>query len=260
MEGRTLQQRLPRHGSARAKTNLARSFANLMFMGKCKAALDLLSNSEKGGILHPDDPADSDNPFSSTVRDVLISKHPPAQPAHPNCIIEEEPQKLYPIIFESLDASSICSAALRVTGAAGPSGLDAHEWRLLCTSHKGASRDLCTSLAIVARRICSSFVDPTSIQPLLACRLIALDKHPGVSPIGVGDTARQIIATAVLSIVGPDIQDASGCLQMCGGQISGIEAAVHATISAFESDRCEALLLVDATNAFNALNLPSCIA
>ena len=40
---------------------------------------------------------------------------------------------------------------------------------------------------------------------------------------------------------------------MCGGQISGIEAAVHPTSSAFESDECEAALLVDATNAFNAL-------
>ena len=65
MEGRTLQQRLPKHGSARTKTNLACSFANLMFMGKCKAALELISNSEKGGILHLDDAADSDNPFTS---------------------------------------------------------------------------------------------------------------------------------------------------------------------------------------------------
>ena len=41
---------------------------------------------------------------------------------------------------------------------------------------------------------------------------------------------------------------------MCDGQISGIEAAVHATRSAFELEENEAILLVDATNAFNALN------
>jgi hypothetical protein len=41
---------------------------------------------------------------------------------------------------------------------------------------------------------------------------------------------------------------------MCGGQISGIEAAVSATRSAFDSQECEAALLVDATNAFNTLN------
>jgi len=99
-----------------------------MFMGKCKAALDLISNAEKGGILHLNDPADPDNP---TVREVLISKHPPAQPAHSNCILDEEPQNPHPIIFESLDASVVGSAALRVTGAASPSGLHAHEWRCL---------------------------------------------------------------------------------------------------------------------------------
>ena len=146
------------------------------------------------------------------------------------------------------------SAALSVNGAAGPSGLDSHVWRRLCTSHKGALRDLCVALASVAVRVCTSHVHPSSITPLLACRLIALDKHPGVRPIGIGDTARQIIAKAVLSIIKPDIQDATGCQQMCGGQICGIEAAVHAARQAFDSENCEAALLIDATNAFNSLN------
>ena len=198
-----------------------------------------------------DDPADPNSPNSPTVGDVLVDKHPPGQPAYCNCIISSEPHDPHHVIFDSIDANTIRSAALRVNGAAGPSGLDAHGWRRLCTSFKGASRDLCASLASVARRICSSYVNPVLVAPLLACRLIALDKHPGVRPIGVGDTARRIISKAVLSIVGPDIQDASGCQQMCGGQIAGIEAAVHATRSAFESVECEAALLVDATNALN---------
>ena len=58
----------------------------------------------------------------------------------------------------------------------------------------------------------------------------------------------------MLSIVKPDIQEALGCLQMCGGQISGIEAAVHTVRTAFDSDENEAAILVDATNAFNSLN------
>ena len=94
----------------------------------------------------------------------------------------------------------------------------------------------------------------TRNQYHLACRLIALDKNPGVRPIGIGDTARRILAKAVLSGMKPDIQDASGCLQMCGGQISGIEAAVHAVRTAFDSSNTEAVLLVDATNPFNSLN------
>ena len=253
-EGRAVQHRLPRHQSARADLTLARTFSNLMFTGKCKAALELLSNAQKGGVLHLHDLIDPKDPTSPTVRDVLAEKHPPPQPATNDCILQEETETPHPIIFESLDANVIRSAALKVTGAAGPSGLDAHEWRRLCTNHKGASRDLCSSLASVARRICSSFVDPVSVGPLLASRLIALDKHPGVRPIGIGDTARRIISKAVLTIVGFDVQEAMGCLQLCGGQILGVEAAIHATRSAFEAKECEAALLVDATNAFNALN------
>ena len=144
---------------------------------------------------------------------------------------------------------------MHTTASAGPSGIDAHGWRRLCTSFKGGSNDLCHSLALVARRICTSYVDPKSISPLsLACRLIALDKNPGVRPIGIGDTAWRIIAKVVLSIVKPDIQEASGCLQMCGGQISGIEAAVHTMRTAFDSDENEAAILIDATNTFNSLN------
>ena len=62
--------------------------------------------------------------------------------------------------------------------------------------------------------------------------LIALDKHPGVRPIGIGDTARRIVAKAVLSSIRSDVQAVTGCIQLCGGKITGIEAAVHAVRSA----------------------------
>ncbi len=58
----------------------------------------------------------------------------------------------------------------------------------------------------------------------------------------------------MLSVLRPDIQEACGCLQLCAGQISGIEAAVHAARSNFELKDNDAILLVDATNAFNSLN------
>ncbi len=57
----------------------------------------------------------------------------------------------------------------------------------------------------------------------MACRLIALDKNPGVRPIGIGEIPRRIIAKAVLSIIRGDIQDAVGSSQLCAGQFSGIE-------------------------------------
>ena len=220
--------------------------------GKTKAALDLLSQAQKGGVLHLND--DPNNPVFPTVRDILKSKHPRGQYAHAECIIPSTTQDVHPVVFDSIDANAIRSTALQTTGSAGPSGLDAHEWRRLCTAFKGASTDLCNSLALVAKRLCTSYVDPKCVSPLLTCRLIALDKSPGVHPIGIGDTARQIIAKAILNIARPDVQDISGCLQLCGGQISGIEVAVLAVRAVFESDENEAVLLFDATNVFNSLN------
>ena len=251
LEGRTIQGRLPKFNSPTAKQNLSRSFASFMFAGKTKAALDLLSQAQKGGVLHLDDPSDPNNSDSPTVRDTLNNKHPQGQHAHAECIIPSAPQDVHPVVFDSIYANIIRSAALRTTGSAGPSGVDAHEWRRLCTAFKDASADLCNSLALVAKRL---YVDPKCVSPLLACRMIALDKNPGVHPIGIGDTARRITAKAILFIARPDVQDTSECLQLCGGQISGIEAAVHAVRTAFELVENEAVLLANASNAFNSLN------
>ena len=58
-------------------------------------------------------------------------------------------------------------------------------WRRLCSAFGKASDDLCHALALPAKRMCCNFVDPQILAPLLACRLIALEKMPGVRPIGV---------------------------------------------------------------------------
>ena len=129
-EGRTIQQRIPKSSQSMKSEHLARSFANLMFQGKTKAALRLLSDQNKGGLLHLDDPVDG----KGSVREVLTAKHPPSQPAHPDTIINDDPKEVHPVLFESLDATAIKSAALHTSGAAGPSGIDALGWRRLYSS------------------------------------------------------------------------------------------------------------------------------
>ena len=84
--------------------------------------------------------------------------------------------------------------------------------------------------------------------------MIALDKCPGVRPIGIGETVRCITAKAVLSVIKEDIRQATGSLQLCAGHLSGCEAAVHSVQKTFASVDCETAVLVDATNAFNSLN------
>ena len=97
-------------------------------------------------------------------------------------------------------------------------------------------------------------MDPAGLSAFVSCCLVALDKCPGVRPIGVGETVWCIIAKAVLSVIKEDIREAAGLSQLCAGQLSGCEVAVHSVQTLFDSPDTEAAMLVDATNAFNSLN------
>ncbi len=104
----------------------------------------------------------------------------------------------------------------------------------------------------MAKRLCTDFIDPKLLTPFLSCRLVAIDKNPGVRPIGIGEIVRRIIAKAALTIIKPDILDTVGCRQLCVGQMAGVESGVHSIRELYKDN--EAVLLVDASNAFNSLN------
>ena len=96
----------------------------------------------------------------------------------------------------------IRQAAFHTHGAAGPSGVDAFAWQHLCSSFGNASVDLCNALASVARCLATTEIDPAILAPFVACRLIPLDKNPGVRPIGIGDVPQRILAKAILRCIG----------------------------------------------------------
>ena len=73
-------------------------------------------------------------------------------------------------------------------------------------------------------------------------------------PIGVGEIVRRIISKAVLSVIKSDVLVAAGTLQLCAGHEAGWEAAIHSMYRIFHDATTEAVLLVDANNAFNSLN------
>ena len=58
----------------------------------------------------------------------------------------------------------------------------------------------------------------------------------------------------VMTIVKKDVITSTGTLQVCADQEAGAEAAIHAIHNIYETEECEAVLLVDAENAFNSIN------
>ena len=129
---------------------------------------------------------------------------------------------------------------------------DAYVWRRMMTSFKSASRDLCDAVAEVARHLASQHVDPAGLMPLLNSRLIPLDKNPGIRPVEIGEVLRRIIGKSLMTVLKSDITRAAGVSQVvCAGHPSGCEAAIHALHEVFASMSTDAVLLVDADNAFN---------
>ena len=255
-EGRTIQRRLPNlPRDPKSDQQLARSFAKLMMEGKVRAALRLISRQNGGPPLALDEKTEANRALMS-VRDILKQKHPEGKPVIPSAIdpFNPSPNEPHPVIFEQITGQLVHSVASKTEGAAGPSGIDAQGWRRLCSSFQQPSSDLCNALAGVCKRICSTYVDPNDLSALVACRLVALNKCPGVRPIGIGEVVRRILGKVILSTIGKEIQDAAGALQVCAGQQAGCEAAVHAVRKLSNDPDTEAILLVDASNAFNLLN------
>ncbi|CAB4003656.1 Hypothetical predicted protein [Paramuricea clavata] len=85
------------------------------------------------------------------------------------------------------------------------------------------------------------FVDPEAyVEAYVACRLIPLDKCPGVRPIGIGEVIRHIIGKSIISVIKPDILMSTGSLQLAAGLPSGCEAAAHAMEEIFQEDETDA--------------------
>ena len=223
-----------------------------MRTGQTNAALRTLSDKSQGHSL----PLDQLCSTGETVREVLKSKHPTSSPPTVDALIPDsspEPE-FHPISFVNITGQRIRQIVLRCMGLAGQSGLDASAWQRLCTSFGRCSADLCSSIAALARRLCTDHVDPAGLSSSVACRLIALDKNPGVRPMGVGEVLRRIVGKAIMTVVKDDVQRAAGANQLCAGQEAGCEAAVHAVRRLFTDTDAECAILVDASNAFNFLN------
>ena len=116
---------------------------------------------------------------------------------------------------------------------------------------------LCEAVAAFTRWLSTDSPPWAAYRALMSGRLIALDKMPGIRPIGIGETWRRLFAKSVIEDSGAEVVEACGCKQLCAGLKAGIEGAVH-TASSFWEEHCgddqTGFLLIDASNAFNEMN------
>ena len=208
---------------------------------KVANAIRTFQNEQNGGVLDIQEKINGE-----TVLQILKSKHPSSQPYDPALIVDDWPNTLphHPSIFNRIDAHAIRRATFKTSGGHGTSGVDALEWRRYLTAFGSRSECLCRTLAKIAVRLATEEQDPTSLQAYNACRLIPLDKCPGVRPIGVGEVLRRIIGITIVSCIRTDLKQLGGNQQLCMGQRCGIGHATHSLRTNFDEN--------DVTNTFNA--------
>ena len=79
-----------------------------------------------------------------------------------------------------------------------------------------SGEDLRKAIPGMTKRLCQ---DNTikHLEASLDCRLIPLDKQPGVRPIGVGEVLRRVIAKIVMKLLKKDVLKATESSQLYAG-------------------------------------------
>ena len=81
----------------------------------------------------------------------------------------------------------IRKAAIRIKGDSSLSDMDANSWRRILASNNSvtSSIDLRQAFAYVVQKLCNDLAEIHTTEVYLSCRLILLEKNPGLRPIVV---------------------------------------------------------------------------
>ena len=147
-------------------------------------------------------------------------------------------------------------------GFGDPTLIDSDTWKqFLCSKVYGnTTKGLYQAVAHLTKILCVEEINPDCLHEFIADCLVPLDKgiikegKPGVCRVGVDEVLRRLTGKLLMGVIKRDVTTAAGLLQTCTGIRAGIEAVIHAMRQIFEQDETEAILLVDADNAFNNLN------
>ena len=244
-EGESIQEMLLTGERPKNIAKISVKFKELMQKCNVNGALKLLTNQMSNGIL----------PLTEQTLSQLEIKHPYNRDASADVHLNGPITKIHSSVFDANYEEILLRAASTTNGGSGLSGLHSDGWRQVLTANSSGT-DLLKSVADFIKQFCSKKINSEnkSLEALIACTLIPLNKNPGLRPIGVGEVLRRIAGKVLMKILKKDTMHADGSLQVCAGQENRAEATIRAMYDIYNNEHSEAVLLVDAKNAFNSIN------
>ena len=245
-EVRFIQGKFVNSKKARTVEDVSKVFSKLALQGKFSAAMKLLDNESSSGLLD----------LSPDVLRGLHDKHPEAADIAEESLLHGPVDYIPPNVYDLIDEEMIYNSASKTKGSAWPSGMDSELYRrILCSKNfKTEGKILREEIAVSTRNLLKKSYHPSLLEAFAACRLIPLDKNPGIRPIGAGEVLRRILGKTVSGFLKEEIKEAAGPLQVCADHNAGVEAAIHAMSQVFEEEGTDGILLIDASNAFKQMN------
>ena len=147
---------------------------------------------------------------------------------NPTCAFFEVYEDLPETVPLNFTEDDVMWVASNLSGAAGALGVEAMELRNWLLRFRCASEELRVVVASLADWMANTSPPWAAYRALMACRLVALDKRPGVRLVGIGETLRRALAKLVMRAAGEQAKMACGNLQLCAGLKAGIEGLIHA--------------------------------
>ena len=208
-EAEAIQSRLPKPTGKKDIAVISKQFKDQMQRGNVNGAIKIITNNMTGGIL----------PLNDETLEALVQKHPNANELQEDVTLQGPIDKIHPIIFNIIDEDIIIKAVkMTKGGGSGPSGLDAKGWRKIIIISKvygDYGKDLRKMLANCIKKMCQEKINDNSLEAYLACRLVPLDKKPGLRPISVGEVLRWIAKKVVAYLSRKDVIESCSDVQMC---------------------------------------------
>ena len=230
--------------------HVSKVFASLMMKGNVRSAIRWLSERASGSVFDPMQEVKQ----CVTVLDTLKSKHPELHKSHLSSRLQ------VPVLpdFEDviISSASIKKTTHSLQGSPGASSTDSEHWQTVLLRHGAHSSHSRDEVATLATKMCNQILQWSKMRALVSGRLVALDKCPGVRPIGIGECLGRIICKSVAEFTKIDLEETCLTDQLACGLKGGVDGEIHTLSDVFDDTKEDGwgTLFMNASNVFNSLN------